>query len=110
MKKTEEMQYEDYEAFGDMLILYRKHNKMKSSEFAKRHGISRATLWRIEHAKSTDIPISLHNEILTHALAEREQKRIAELKEIQTVVTDPDVNGRRAVVEYIDKLLSKENL
>ena len=44
--------------------------------------------------------------ILSQALAQREKERIEELKEIQTVVTDPDVNGRKAVVKYIDELLS----
>ena len=101
-----EMQAEDYRAFGDFLMLYRKHKKVKSSEFAKKHGISRATLWRIEAGKSKDIPISLHNELLSTTRAEgakQERERW-----INQPANKHDEEIRQAERERIAKIIRKD--
>lgn len=46
-------------SIGEIIFLARRRDGVKSSEFAKTHHISRATLWRIESGKSKTMPISI---------------------------------------------------
>lgn len=55
---------------ADMIFYYRREMGVKSSEFAKQHGISRATLWRIENRKTTSIPIKVVEFLLRMKVAE----------------------------------------
>ncbi len=110
----DEMQFEDYQAFGDMLVLYRRHKKIRSSEFAKKHGISRATLWRIEAGKSKDIPISLHNEILSTARQEAKAERTEEIQDklFDLIQTHDCDKGKECgfvdrLIKTLDSLTSK---
>lgn len=49
---------------GESVLLIKKRLGLQSSEFAQKHGISRATLWRIETDKSDHIPVSMLKDII----------------------------------------------
>lgn len=55
---------------ADLIFYYRRSVGVKSSEFAKSHGISRQTLWRIENRKTDSIPIKIVEFLLSMKVAD----------------------------------------
>lgn len=68
--------------FGESIFLYRRRRNIKSIEFAKTHGISRATLWRIERGFSDSIPVSMHLELLSTARQEEQKEFLYQLRHL----------------------------
>jgi DNA-binding XRE family transcriptional regulator len=84
---------------AETIMLMRKRLGIKSSEFAKKHSISRATLWRIENGKSSSMPLSLVSDLLSHqkALSRAEvlEEAIRKLGKLESIFIDWDDEDRK---------------